>query len=507
LILDTSLTAREMKAVEMNADYLGVTKLMLMENAGTSVARAVMDVSNPRKKVVIACGTGGNGGDGFVAARHLAHEGYDMEVYLMGKPENIRSDETSVNWCVLKNMTESIKIKEIHDSTEIGSLKAEVIVDALVGTGVRGAISSPMREMVKAINESNATVIAVDVPTGIETDTGETHGEAVKGDITLTFHKLKIGLNRAKEYTGKIKVCPIGIPPESETYAGPGDVYLAQKRRTASSHKGDFGRLLVVGGSETYSGAPALTAMGAYAAGVDIVYVAAPEEAASVIAGFSSSLITLKLRGQRLSRKNLSAALEFIDKVDAVAIGPGLGMHEETVATISMFLDKVNEAGIPVLLDADGLKAFPSWGGKIETAVFTPHRSEFKILTGKNIECALSEQRDIVRKEASKLGATILLKGSVDVISDGSRTRCNRTGNPGMTVGGTGDVLAGVVSGYLASGVNPMQAAVTGAFVNGAAGDAAYEEKGYNFEASDLLEKIPLVIKDALGWKMRCINN
>jgi NAD(P)H-hydrate epimerase len=496
-----------MRAVEMNAEYLGVTRLILMENAGKSVANAVMDVSKPGKKIVIACGSGGNGGDGFVAARHLAHEGFDVEVHLLGKPENIRSDEASVNWRILKNMDESVKIREIRDSAEIGDLKAEVIVDALAGTGVRGALSSPMKEMVKAINESNATVIAVDIPTGIESDTGDTHGEAVRGDMTLTFHKPKTGLDKAEEYVGKLEVCPIGIPPESETYAGPGDVYIAQKRRAASSHKGDFGRLLVVGGSEMYSGAPALTAMGAYAAGVDIVYVAAPEAVAPIIAGFSSSIITLKLKGSRLSRKNLGTALEFIDKVDAVAIGPGLGMHEETVGTVCTLLDEVKEAGLPVLLDADGLKAFPEWGEKMETAVFTPHRGEFKVLTGKKVEGTLPEQKDTVRKEASKLGATVLLKGSVDVVSDGSRVRCNRTGNPGMTVGGTGDVLAGVVSGYLASGVNPMQAAVTGAFVNGAAGDAAYEEKGYNFEAGDLLENIPLVIRDALEGKMRRISN
>ena len=487
-----------MRAVEMNAEYLGVTRLIIMENAGKSVAKAVMGVSKPGKKIVITCGTGGNGGDGFVAARHLTHEGFNVEVHLLGRPENIRSDEASVNWRILKNMAESVRIKEISDSTEIKSLKAEVIVDALIGTGVRGALSSPMKEMVKAINESNATVIAVDIPTGIESETGDVHGEAVRGNMTLTFHKPKTGLDKALEYTGKIVVCPIGIPPESETYAGPGDVYIAQKRRTASSHKGDFGRLLVVGGSEMYSGAPALTAMGAYAVGVDIVYVAAPEVVAPIIAGFSSSLITLKLKGSRLSRKNLGTVLEFIDKVDAVAIGPGLGMHEETAAAVCTLLDEVKEAGIPVLLDADGLKAFPEWGGKMETAVFTPHRGEFKVLTGKNIEGTLPEQRIKVKKEASKLGGTILLKGSVDVVSDGSRVRCNRTGNPGMTVGGTG---------YLASGVNPMQAAVTGAFVNGAAGDAAYEEKGYNFEAGDLLAKIPLVIRDALEGKMRCISN
>ena len=503
MILDDSVTTREMRAVEMNAEYIGVSRLQLMENAGRAVADAVRDRFGAKSKVAIVCGPGGNGGDGFVAARHLAGAGYEVEVLLLGKPENISSGDALTNWLALKNMTESVEIREIHDSADIPPLKAPVIVDALIGTGVKGALSSPFKELVRAINDSEGFKVAVDVPTGVESDSGEVHGEAVEADITLTFHKPKIGFESADKLLGQLIVCPIGIPPEAEIYAGPGDVYLALKPRAPESHKGDFGRLLVIGGSETYSGAPALTGMGAYAMGVDIVYVAAPETAASIIAGFSPSLITLKLKGTRLKTKNLGNLFPFLDKVDAVAIGPGLGVHGETMDAVDAVLNEIEERRLPVLLDADALKAFAQRKRKMKTdAVFTPHYGEFRIMTGKTVEGGLKEQGEAVRKEASRIGGTVLLKGHVDVVSDGVQVRYNWTGNPGMTVGGTGDVLSGVAAGFMAMGAPSFEAAVAGAFVNGAAGDAVYEEKGYHLEPLDLIRKIPYVIESALAGRM-----
>ncbi len=504
MILDDSITSREMRAVEMNSEYLGVSRLQLMENAGRAVAEAVASRFGAKTSVTVVCGLGGNGGDGFVAARHLAGAGYPTEVLLLGRPENIASEDALANWRVLRNMSGSVVIHEIHDSANIQPLKAGVIVDALIGTGVKGPLSSPFREMVQAVNRSGGFKIAVDIPTGLESDSGEAPGAVVAADLTLTFHRPKTGFSKAGERLGQLVVCPIGIPPEAEEYAGPGDVYLASRQRAPESHKGDFGRVLVIGGSETYSGAPALTAMGAYAVGVDIVYVAAPETAASIIAGFSPSLITVKLKGDRLSPKNIEKVSQFLDRVDAVAIGPGLGLQEETVDAANAILGQIEERKLPVLVDADALKAFAQEKRKIGTrAVFTPHHGEFKILTGRTAEGGFREQGKMVRDEASKLGATILLKGHVDVVSDGVHTRYNWTGNPGMTVGGTGDVLSGVSAGLMAMGIPPFEAAVAGAFINGASGDTVYMEKGYHLEPLDLIRKIPGVIEDSLASRMR----
>ena len=503
MILEDALTSKEMKAVEMNAEYLGVSKLQLMENAGRAVAEAVKERFGKKSKVTVVCGLGGNGGDGFVAARHLTGAGYNVGVILLGRPENIRSEEADHNWKAIHQMRDSLDISEIHDSAEIEPLKGDIVIDALIGTGVRGTLSSPYKEMVGAINDAKGFKIAVDIPTGVESDTGNAHGVAVSADVTLTFHKPKTGLTKESTNIGQLLTCPIGVPPEAELYAGPGDVFLTVKKRAPDAHKGDFGRLLVIGGSETYSGAPALTAMGAYAAGVDIVYVVAPETAAPIVAGFSPSLITLKLKGSRLTSRNMDKLEEFYERVDAVAIGPGLGVHDETAGAVRTIIGDIEERRLPVLLDADALKSYPQ-REKISTeAMFTPHEKEFEILTGKTPGRRLGERGETVRKEAAKLGATILLKGSVDLVSDGDRTRYNWTGNPGMTVGGTGDVLSGVAAGFMAMGSKPFQAAVAGAFVNGAAGDAAFLEKGYHLEPMDLIRGIPKVIEDALAGRLR----
>jgi len=503
MITDGLLTVREMRAVEMNSEYLGVTKLQLMENAGRTVSEAVMNRFGEKTKVTIVCGLGGNGGDGFVAARHLAGAGYPVEVILVGKPRNISSKESEANWRVLSEMTHTVTVRQISDSSEVTHLEGKVIVDAIMGTGVRGSLKPPYAQMVTAINDAPGFKIAVDIPTGIDADTGGTHGDAVKADLTLTFHKPKTGLEAAPDHVGELRTCPIGIPPEAETTTGPGDVLLATKIRPPDSHKGDFGSLLIIGGSETYSGAPALAGLGAYSAGVDIVYVAAPESVAAIVAGFSPSLITVKLKGKRLGPKGMETIRPLFERVDAVALGPGLGLHEETVETVMDIVKGLEELGKPVLLDADALKSYPRGRKLSAPTVFTPHSKEFEILTGKTPKGELEERGRTVRREAAKIGATVLLKGHVDVISDGARVRYNRTGNPGMTVGGTGDVLSGVTVGFLANGIEPLQAAAAGAFVNGAAGDSAYLEKGYSLEPMDLIEHIPKVIMDALAGSLR----
>jgi NAD(P)H-hydrate epimerase len=503
MLLDETLTAREIKAVEMNSEYLGVSKLQLMENAGNAIATAVIERFGRKSSVVIVCGPGGNGGDGFVAARHLAGAGYTPRVILLCQPKNIGSQEARANWQALKGMSETIHITQIRDSAEIETFNGDVVVDALIGTGVIGALTPPYREMVDAITASNGYKIAVDIPTGINADTGEAAGNAVKADLTITFHKEKKGLRNAQNHTGELETYPIGIPPEAESYAGPGDVFLASKKRSPNAHKGDHGSLLVIGGSEIFSGAPALAAMAAYATGVDIVYVSAPESVASVIAGFSPSLITVKLKGSRLNSRNAEKLSALHGKIDAVVIGPGLGLHPDTQEAVVEIVEEFERQETPVLIDADALKSYPVRREIATDAVFTPHSREFEILTGNLPSGTLKERGETVRKEAARLGATILLKGNIDIVSDGSRTRFNQTGNPGMTVGGTGDVLSGIAGAFLAQGIMPLQSAVAAAFINGVAGSMVVSEKGYHMDPRNLLEKIPFVIEDALQGRLR----
>ncbi|MEM1989723.1 MAG: NAD(P)H-hydrate dehydratase [Candidatus Bathyarchaeia archaeon] len=495
------ITTKEMRALDMNAEYFGISRLQLMENAGRGVAEEIASRFNPSDtRVTVFCGLGGNGGDGFVAARHLACMGFKVNVILAGKQSDIVNEEARKNWEALKSLRRSLSLQEVYDSSLIPEVKAHVIIDALLGIGLKSPPRPPISQMIRRINEADAFRVAVDVPTGLDSDTGAVLGEAVKAHLTITFHKPKPGLLRAKDYVGELIVKHIGIPEEVERFAGPGDVLIVVKPRSPEAHKGDFGRLLVVGGSETFSGAPTLTALAALRTGVDLVYIAAPRETAYAISSISPDLITLKLEGDHLSMRNMPVIRSYMDRVTAVAIGPGLGLHRETEEAVREIVGIAEERRIPILLDADGLKAFANFKHRLATpAVLTPHLGEYMILTGERPPEDLEGRAEHIRRTAEGLNAVILLKSHVDIISDGFRVKFNFTGNPGMTVGGTGDVLSGIVAALLSQGIDPFEAAVAGAFINGAAGDFVANEKGYHMVASDLIEWIPKVMNDPMS--------
>ena len=495
------ITSREMRALEMNSEYYGVSRLQLMENAGKNVADEIASRFKPKNtRVAVFCGSGGNGGDGFVAARHLTCLGFKVEVILAGKPSDIVNEETQRNWLALQALKNTITLHEVYDSTLIPNVKAEAVVDALLGIGLKGTLRPPILQLVKKINEMKAFRVSVDVPTGINSDSGEVLGDAVRANLTVTFHKTKPGLTKAEEYVGELIVRDVGLPNDFEWFAGPGDVSLVVKPRPPEVHKGDFGRLLVVGGSEVFSGAPALVAMAALRAGVDLTYIAAPEKTARAISSMSPALITVKLEGKHLNSRNTPIIKQYLEISTAVVMGPGLGLHRETKEAVEEIMKLIEEEKTPLLLDADGLKAFAEFKRKVDwPLVLTPHAGEYEILTGRKLPKDLGQRAEKVQKTARKLGATMLLKGPVDVISDEKRVKFNFTGNPGMTVGGTGDVLSGIVGAFLAQGADPFEAAVAGAFINGAAGDFVWSEKGYHMIPTDILEWIPRVMDDPMS--------
>ncbi|MEJ5327209.1 MAG: NAD(P)H-hydrate dehydratase [Candidatus Bathyarchaeia archaeon] len=494
------ITSLEMRTLEINAEYFGISLLQLMENAGRNVAAEIASRFPRERKIIIFCGLGGNGGDGFVAARHLLALGFRVSVVLAGKGADIRHEAALKNWQALQALRSSIPVQEVTDSALIPKVDAEIVVDALLGTGTKGQLKPPIAQMVEYINTLSAFKVAVDVPTGIDSDTGEVLGNAVKADLTVTFHKAKTGLYNAKKYVGELIVSEIGLPETLEKFAGPGDVVLVRKSRLASAHKGDFGRLLVVGGSEIFSGAPALVALAALRTGVDIVYLAAPTKTAYAVSSMSPNLITLKLKGDRLNLENVGELTPYLEMVDAVVMGPGLGLHSKTREFVKAFVSAVENAGKPLLLDADGLKAFAEFKRKLKVPlVLTPHAGEYAVLTGQKLPEKLEERAVEVQRTAAELKSVILLKGQVDVICDTTRVKLNFTGNPGMTVGGTGDVLSGIVGAFLAQKSDAFDAAVAGAFVNGAAGDFAANTIGYHLVATDLLDWIPRVLDDPMS--------
>lgn len=313
-------------------------------------------------------------------------------------------------------------------------------------------------------------MISVDVPSGLGTD------RAISPDVTITFHLPK------PDIPGDIEIAKIGIPEAAEFFVGPGDLRLLPGR-LKESHKGSGGRILVIGGG-AYTGAPALSAMAALRAGADIVTVATPSSAFETVAGFSPNLIVRELPGDRLSPENLDALTNLIGEHDVVVTGMGLGRDTKTKDALAQIIPQCDR----VVMDADSLlHGMPLKG------IITPHAGEFKRIS--NLELpAGKERQELVKKFAKDKEVTVLLKGRIDLISDGDIVRGNDTGNPGMTVGGTGDVLAGIVGAFY-SRASALQAAVAAAFVCGSAGDLAYAKKGVGLLATDVIEKIPTVMK------------
>ncbi|WP_305037571.1 NAD(P)H-hydrate dehydratase [Haloferax sp. KTX1] len=469
------ITSRRMAAVDLNAEALGVPRKQLMESSGNAVARACRDLADPGASVAVVAGRGNNGGDALVAARFL--KASDVTVHLLGRPETISTDIARENWDAL--VAAEADVRTVTDSAAFDLGDPDLVVDAMLGTGVTGALREPEATAARAVNESSATVLAVDVPSGIDADTGESAGLAVDADRVVTFHDDKPGLG---DLDSEVVVADIGIPEAAELFTGPGDLLALD--RDAQSHKGDHGDVLVVGGGP-YTGAPALAAQSALRAGADLARVACPDAVAREVQGYSENLIVRGFSGDRLTPEHVPDLLDFAADRDAVVFGPGLGDADESLDAVREFLAAYDGTAV---VDADALQVVPEVDTEA-TLICTPHQGELRKMGGET-DADWETRRDLVRKFAADLGHTLLVKGAYDVVSDGDAVRVNRTGNPGMTVGGTGDVLAGA-TGALAAVLPPLDAAAVAAYANGRAGDLAADEFGGGLVATDLLERLP----------------
>ncbi len=471
----------EMAVVDANAEALGVPRKQLMESGGNAVAREVRAVADPGAAVTVVAGRGNNGGDALVAARFL--DDYDLRVCLLGRAETISSSIARENWTALERA--GYDIREVRDSTALDLGEPDVAVDAMLGTGVSGALREPEATAAAALAASEATVVSVDVPSGLDTETGERAENAVDPDRVVTFHETKPGL---AALDCPVTVADIGIPRAARLFVGPGD--LLRLDRAPASHKGDHGEVLVVGGGP-YTGAPALAAQAALRAGADLVRVACPRPVADQIQGYSESLIVRPVDGDCVRPEHVDRLAALAAAHDTTVVGPGLGTAEPTRDAVRSLLGVVENG--PVVVDADALSVVP--GTRTEASlVCTPHQGELAEMGGPRHGEDTRERRDAVESFAADLGVTLLVKGHHDVISNGERTRVNRTGNPGMTVGGTGDVLAGV-TGALAARLDPVDAAAVAAHVTGRAGDLAVGGDGDGLLATDLLGTLPEALR------------
>jgi NAD(P)H-hydrate epimerase len=447
---ETGIISHErMRVVDANARALGLSSLRMMEGAGRALAESVRAADPCR--VLILCGKGNNGGDGMVAARYLQDLEPDI-CFISGPGMTV---ETAEQLRLLAHCRVSVHPVSCRDDVQALSAlfsRADIILDALLGTGLKGAVKEPVRTCIELANQSPARIFCADIPT-----------PGIRADLILAFHRPKVG--------GSF-VAGIGIPLEAEIFTGPGDLLLVKKRRP-DAHKGNGGEVLIVGGGP-YQGAPYLCGLGALRAGADIVRIASP------VFEPIPDLIYERLEGKVIEAEHIGQILRLIEQADVVVIGNGLGdQSHHVVRALAPHCKKA-------VFDADALRnPLP----KAADSLYTPHAGEFERMTGKKPEDDLVTRARSVRD--SGIPGTILLKGPVDIISDGTRVRFNRTGTPMMTVGGTGDVLAGVAAALFCE-LPAFDAACIAAYVNGKAGMAVENEQAGGMLASDLPVHIAL---------------
>ncbi len=505
------ITSEEMAILDNNSEWLGIPKSSLMECAGYSFASEVINrgyIGNS-SKVVIFCGTGNNGGDGFVIARHLSSYGVRSIVILIGAPDNIRTNEAQLNWNIIFNsLNYSIDIEIIRDSKDLSHIKNiikkdkeyQIIVDGILGTGIKGKIREPIASTIDLINDlkkeepERFKVVSIDLPSGLDPNTGKVTDKAVKADLVITFHRAKIGMSRTNEYMKEILEKSIGIPQEARLFVGRGDLIPTLKLRKIDAYKGQFGKILIIGGSKKYSGAPAYASLTGIHFGCDLVITYVPEVIGNVIRSYSPNMIVRTNPGNWLNIKALEEIKELIDWSNAIVIGPGLGIEKETEELIVKLLGYLKEKRKSYVLDADALKLVKNHLDLIkgERAVLTPHQGELKIMANLDLPSydKIEERANMIFDLAKKLNTTLLVKGPYDYITNGKKLKINRTGCPEMSIGGTGDVLAGLCASFLATNNDPFESACSSAFLNGYIGEYCKKNLGDRFTTTDMIANI-----------------
>jgi NAD(P)H-hydrate epimerase len=517
------VTAQEMQQLDRRAiEDCGIPGVILMENAGLGVLREMTrrygDLTG--KMVTVVAGKGNNGGDGFVVARHLYQKGIRVKVYLTGQKDSVKGD-AKVNLQIYTKIGGELQELEGSKITgrDLETLRSvlnqsHVIVDAIFGTGLTSTRSDPsgliISQIINLMNESGRPIVAVDIPSGICADTGEILGTAVMADLTVTFGLPKRGhyLYPGAAYRGVLRVVDIGIPKSLVTESScsvhlltSSEIKKEMPVRPADAHKGNFGHVLVIGGSVGKTGASAMAAQAALRVGAGLVTLAIPSSLNPIMEQKLTEVMTAPLPETPVQTLSLTAEKDLLDLAQdksVVILGPGLSTHPETQELVRKLLDSLR---LPIVLDADGINAL---GGHMQQfaqtntqIVLTPHPGEMGRLLGVTSQKVQGNRLETARAFAQQHHVWLILKGAHTIIADPvGNLFINPTGNEGMATAGTGDVLAGMLGGFISQGLDPLQASKVGVYLHGLAGDLAAGQKGTrSMIAGDLIECIPLAIQ------------
>ncbi|MDP8248183.1 MAG: NAD(P)H-hydrate dehydratase [Candidatus Tritonobacter lacicola] len=510
------ITTEKMRGLDEAAvRECGISSLDLMEKAGRVVARVVRSIIRDgglKSGVLLLAGSGNNGGDAFVAARHLLATGVRARVILLADPTKVKGDARENLERLRRESPGALSVaRTIGELMECASGldDVDVIVDGVLGTGLKGDVRGHYAEAIFFMNGSNRKIVSIDIPSGLDGDSGEVHGVCVDAIATVTMGLPKLGLvvGEGPDHAGRVHVADIGIPGElvedvssDRELLVADDLYSLFVHRRRVSHKGNFGHVLIIAGSVGMTGAAALAAMGALRAGAGLVTVGIPSGLNDILEVKLTEAMTVPLPQTDEVTLSLEAAgrIKSVEaKFDSVVLGPGLSTHPETVRLVKeLALSLV----VPKVIDADGLNAFAGDEAALSKirgpAVLTPHPGEMGRLIRKGVAGVQGDRVGAAVDLAGRFGDTVVLKGAATVIANPAEVFINSTGNPGMASGGMGDVLAGMIGTYLAQGMNTLDAAKSGVFIHGAAGDLAALQIGEaGLIASDLLDRIPLVAR------------
>ena len=515
------VTSAAMQEIDKRTiEEYGVPGAVLTERAGLAVVSRIKELFG-RKRVVVIAGPGNNGGDGIVVARELHNEGWDVEAFLVSGPENSRGDALSQHRSAMKLGVRMGPVEEFLARDVSVFRKHSVIVDAIFGTGFGKNITGKILEVIKVINRSGLPVISVDIPSGISSDNGQVMGDAVKADYTVTFGLPKRGhlLYPGAQYTGTLIVEDIGFPREFLTserirteLLERDDVSRLVPERKKYSHKGDYGHVLIVAGSKGKTGAAFMAAKACLRTGAGLVTIGVPESLADVFQTrvVEEMVLVLPDRGDgSLSTKASNRILDFINKSAGIlVIGPGIGVSTDTQKVIKAL---IKNAQSQMVIDADGINSLGDdkeiFKDAKSSVILTPHPGEMARLIGntrkaggKGVAAGISLIKEIEKdrigaalRYAKETGTFLVLKGVPTIIATPEGNAfINPTGNAGMAKGGSGDVLTGMISGFLSQTGNPVNSCILGVYMHGLAGDIGASEEGqHSLIATDIIDKIP----------------
>jgi hydroxyethylthiazole kinase-like uncharacterized protein yjeF len=500
------VTAAEMREIDhATSQHFGVPSLTLMENAGTAVAEFLLSQYPSVERIGVICGKGNNGGDGFVAARKLKAAGKEVRVVLLTEPSELRDDAAEMFGKlpvapVIVRSSNELKSEQAREVFE-----SEVLLDAILGTGFKPPVSGLYAEAIRLLNASLATVVAVDIPSGADADVmGEQTGAVARADAVVTFTAPRPAHVFGRLTDGPIVIAPIGSPDEAIVSSL--QLNLITEReiapiigpRPVAANKGNFGHVLVVGGSVGKAGSVAMAAMAALRTGAGLSTVATPKSVLATVAGFHPEVMTEPLDENdtgTISTRARGQMDQLIKGKTVLAVGPGISRNPETSEFVRGVVAKCKT---PLVLDADGLNAFEGQAGELNgkgrTLVITPHPGEMARLAESTVAAVQRDRINVARAFAREHDLIVVLKGHRTLIAQPDGTVwVNTTGNPGMATGGTGDILTGMVAGLIAQ--NPeriVEAVMAAVHLHGLAGDVARESMGeHSLVATDLVKALP----------------